>query len=242
MSGMKKDGGAQRLDKLISDGRLISRSEARELVRSGRVCVDGAAVTQPDARVEPERVSVDGQSLGGRRFHYLMLDKPAGVLSATQDGRGETVLGLLPAEYRRLALFPVGRLDQDTTGLLLLTNDGDFAHRVISPRSGIRKRYIAEVDGELTPADVEAFAQGLTLADGTRCLPARLELLGDRRCAVTVTEGKYHQVKRMLASRGAPVILLRRMSVGALVLDGTLGPGGSRELTEAERDAVLTID
>ena len=148
-----------------------------------------------------------------------MMDKPVGVVTATEDREQKTVLDLLPPELRRMGLFPVGRLDKDTSGLLLLTDDGEFAHRVISPKSGVEKRYKAQVGGAKPDAeDVEAFAAGLTLGDGTECLPAKLGAAGPGRCLVTVTEGKYHQVKRMLAARGKPVQTLRRLAVGELVL------------------------
>lgn len=230
-----------RLDRLLSELGVASRRELRQIIRSGRVRVDGLAVTEPDRRVDPERdeILLDGESVRWRRFRYFMMDKPAGVLSVTEDRRQPTVLDLLPEELRRLSLFPVGRLDKDTSGLLLLTNDGDFAHRVISPRSGVEKRYRAEVEGVPDEADARAFAEGITLADGTRCLPAKLEITGGSVCFVTVTEGKYHQVKRMLASRGKPVTALRRLSAGALSLDEDLGPGGIRELADADLCKVL---
>ena len=138
-----------------------------------------------------------------------------------------------------MGLFPVGRLDKDTSGLLLLTNDGELAHKIISPKSGIPKRYLAEVEGEPDAEDVRAFREGLVLGDGTQCLPAELELLGGKTCLVTVMEGKYHQVKRMLAARGKPVRALRRLAVGGLELDESLGPGGFRELTEEDLCKVL---
>ena len=163
-----------------------------------------------------------------------MMNKPAGVLSATEDGRQKTVLDLVSPQMKRLGLFPVGRLDKDTRGLLLLTDDGDFAHRVISPKSEVEKLYYARVEGEPCAEDAEAFARGIVLADGTRCLPARLQLLGGDECLVTVMEGKYHQVKRMLASRGKPVLELRRLSIGRLELDENLQPGEYQEMTQED--------
>lgn len=230
-----------RLDRLLSELGAASRSELRQIIRRGRVSVDGVVVTEPERRVDPEgsEIRLDGELLTYRRFRYFMMDKPAGVLSVTEDRKQKTVLDLLPPELRRLDLFPVGRLDKDTSGLLLLTNDGDFAHRVISPKSGVEKRYRAEVEGVPDEADVKAFAEGLTLGDGTKCLPARLEITGANTCYVTVMEGKYHQVKRMLASRGKPVVSLRRLSVGALELDEALGPGGFRELEKNDLCKVL---
>lgn len=232
---------SMRLDRLLSELGAASRSELRQIIRRGRVSVDGVVVTEPERRVDPEgsEIRLDGELLTYRRFRYFMMDKPAGVLSVTEDRKQKTVLDLLPPELKRLDLFPVGRLDKDTSGLLILTNDGDFAHRVISPKSGVEKRYRAEVEGVPDEADVKAFAEGLTLGDGTKCLPARLEITGANICYVTVMEGKYHQVKRMLASRGKPVVSLRRLSVGALELDEALGPGGFRELEKNDLCKVL---
>lgn len=231
----------KRLDKLLSDMGIASRSELKNIIKSGRVTVDGKAVTVPDAKFDSESclVCLDGKSLNVQKFHYYMMDKPAGVLSVTEDKKQKTVLDLLPDEQRRMALFPVGRLDKDTSGLLLLTNDGDFAHKVISPKSGVEKLYFALVDGEPDESDVEAFERGIVLKDGTECLPAKLELLGGSRCHVTVMEGKYHQVKRMLASRGKPVLELRRLAVGGLQLGDELGSGGFRELNEDDLCKVL---
>ena len=230
-----------RLDKLLSELGVASRRELREIIRSGRVRVGGAAVTAPEFRVDPQisEICLDGEVLRWQRWRYFMMDKPEGVLSVTEDRRQETVLDLLPPELKRLELFPVGRLDKDTSGLLLLTNDGDFAHRVISPKSDVPKRYRAEVEGVPDEKDVRAFAGGIILGDGTRCLPARLETTGENVCFVTVMEGKYHQVKRMLAACGKPVTRLRRLSVGALTLDESLEPGGIRELGQEDLCKVL---
>ncbi len=223
-----------RLDKLLADMGVASRRELREIIRAGRVQVDGVPETRPERKLEADTalVSLDGKALRYRRFHYYMMDKPVGVLTATEDKTQQTVLDLLPPELRRLGLFPVGRLDKDTSGLLLLTDDGDFVHRVISPKSCVKKRYYAEVEGEADEEDAAAFSRGIVLKDGTQCLPAELELLGGGRCVVTVMEGKYHQVRRMLASRGKPVLVLRRLSIGGLSLGEELGPGGFRELGE----------
>ena len=225
-----------RLDKFLADMGIATRKELKQIIKSGRVCVNGAAVTQPEMKLDAEKstVTLDGRALNYTRYHYYMMDKPAGILSVTEDKKQETVLSLVTPEMRRMGLFPVGRLDKDTSGLLLLTDDGDFAHRVISPKSGVQKLYYARVDGKLDDADIAAFAEGIVLKDGTRCLPAKLELTGENECLVTVMEGKYHQVRRMLASRGAPVIELRRLSIGALKLDESLGAGGFRELDQTE--------
>lgn len=230
-----------RLDKYLSDCGAASRRESKRLIRAGRVTVDGRPAAGPEQALEPEtaRVCLDGAPLRYSRFHYYMMDKPAGVLTATRDGAQKTVLDLLPPELRR-GLVPAGRLDKDTTGLLLLTDDGDYVHRVISPRSHVPKVYLARTDGMPTRADVERFARGVTLGDGTRCLPARLELLPEQGgCCVTVREGKYHMVKRMLAGCGTPVLALRRLAIGALELDASLGPGGFRALSAAEAERVF---
>lgn len=232
-----------RLDKFLCDLGAGSRREARERIRAGRVRVDGRAVTAPETKLDPASalVTLDGERLVWAAHHYYMLNKPAGVLSATEDRAQRTVLDLLPPELRRLGLFPVGRLDRDTRGLLLLTDDGDFAHRVISPKCAVEKRYYALVEGELSGEDAAAFEKGLVLGDGTSCRPARLELLGGGACIVTLTEGKYHQVKRMLASRGAPVRELKRLSIGALALPEELAEGELRELGEDDLCRVFMV-
>ncbi len=225
-----------RLDKYLSEQGIASRKELKEIIRSGRVSVDGVCLTQPEAKVDPERsvILVDGKQISSARTHSYMLHKPLGVVTATEDRSEKTVLDLLPQELRRLGLFPVGRLDKDTSGLLILTNDGDFAHRVISPKSTVEKCYSASVDGTLDEEDCRAFREGIILKDGTRCLPAKLEILEKDRCLVRVVEGKYHQVRRMLASRGKPVLTLHRLSIGELRLDDSLAPGAWRELSEED--------
>lgn len=230
-----------RLDKFLSELGVASRKELRQIIKSGRVLVNGAAVNAPEHKLDPERdtVVLDGKLLSYVKFRYFMLDKPSGVLSATEDRRQKTVLDLLPPELQALELFPVGRLDKDTSGLLLLTNDGDFAHRVISPKSEVEKLYYAKVDGVPDESDAAAFAEGIVLGDGTKCLPAKLEPLGCGECLVTVMEGKYHQVKRMLASRGKPVLELRRLAVGGLALDAASEPGQWRELGEDDLCSVF---
>ena len=225
-----------RLDKLLADSGQFTRSEARNAIRSGRVTVNGIVESKPEAKYDEEsgRICIDGETINCASKRYLMLYKPAGVLSATDDPRQPTVLDLLPRSFQRLKLFPVGRLDKDTTGLLLLTNDGDFAHRVISPKKHVPKRYRAVLDRPVTAEDVQAFADGIMLADGTQCLPAVLAPSEETTGIVTVYEGKYHQVKRMFASRGKAVTALHREQIGALVLDPSLFPGDWRELREEE--------
>ena len=229
-----------RLDKILTDTGRWSRKESREVIRAGRVTVGGTVVRRPEQKADPqaEEIAVDGAPLGWSAHSYLMLHKPAGVLTATEDRSAPTVLDLVPAGLRRPGLAPVGRLDKDTTGLLLLTDDGALAHALLSPRRHVDKVYLAQIEGTVREEDCAAFRAGLTLGDGTKCLPAELEGLGPGRCRVTVREGKYHQVKRMLALRGLPVRALSRISFGPLRLDGALAPGQVRALTAAEIDAL----
>lgn len=233
----------ERLDKLLAGTGKWSRREVKALVRQGLVRVDGRLAASAEDKLDPAAaiVTVAGETISLRRFTYVMLHKPAGVLTATEDRKQPTVLDLLPPELRRIGLAPVGRLDKDTEGLLLLTNDGELAHRLLSPKYHVDKRYLARVDGELSAADTEAFARGMTLGDGLECLPAELELLPGRVCIVTLREGKFHQVKRMLAARGAPVLYLKRLSMGPLTLDDSLAAGAYRLLRAEEISALYRV-
>ncbi len=224
--------GKQRLDKIISSQFNISRSEARASIRRGQVCVDGNILKDFGALIDPEiqSVSLGGQSLNFKEHIYVMLNKPKGVLSASTDKNRETVVDLLPLELSRNGLFPVGRLDKDTTGLIIITDDGDFAHKVISPKKEVNKTYIATLDGEVTNDMCDKFAEGVVLADGTKCRKARLEPLPERRAKITIYEGKYHQIKRMFGTVGLGVNELHRISVGGLVLPEDLECGKCVEL------------
>ena len=227
----------ERIDKLLSSTGRWSRREVKQLVKEGRVLADGLPVNAADQKIDPETAAlqVDGEVLTIRKYTYVMMNKPAGVLSATEDARQETVLDLLPPDLRKQNLFPVGRLDKDSQGLLLLTNDGGLAHRLLSPKKHVDKVYYIRTEAPLSPEDQAAFAEGVILADGTACLPAKLELLGDgREALVTMHEGKYHQIKRMIASRGTAVCQLKRLSMGTLVLDQNLKEGEFRLLTGEE--------
>lgn len=226
----------ERLDKLLAGTGKWSRREVKALVRQGLVRVDGRLAASAEDKLDPAAaiVTVADETVALHRFTYVLLHKPAGLLTATEDRKQPTVLDLLPPELRRIGLAPVGRLDKDTEGLLLLTNDGELAHRLLSPKYHVEKRYLARVDGELSAADAEAFARGMTLGDGLECLPAGLEVLPDRVCIVTLREGKFHQVKRMLAARGAPVLYLKRLSMGPLTLDDSLAAGAYRLLRAEE--------
>lgn len=230
----------ERLDKVISATGKKSRREVKELVRQGRIYVDGKAASSADMKVDPDQseILLDGVSIGYEKFTYIMLHKPAGVLSAVEDKRQKTVLDLLPEELQRRGLSPVGRLDKDTEGLLILTNDGELTHRLLSPKHHVDKVYYARVEGCLEKTDCHAFAQGMTLGDGLECMPAGLEILSPHEALVTLQEGKYHQVKRMLAARGKPVIYLKRLSMGTLRLDESLHPGEFRVLTREEVESL----
>lgn len=232
----------ERLDKLLADTGRWSRRESRALIRQGRVTANGEPCRSPEEKYDRDglNLQVDGASVFAEKYTYLMLHKPGGLLSATQDRKQRTVLDLLPAELRRRELFPVGRLDKDTEGLLLLTNHGELAHRLLSPRHHVDKVYLVRVDGRLDQTDIAAFAIGMQLGDGLACLPAVLEPLEDPSWGnVILQEGKFHQIKRMLAARGKPVLYLKRLSMGPLVLDPDLKPGEFRALTERERNALL---
>lgn len=239
----REESALERLDKLLASTGRWSRREVKELVRQGRVRADGRVVLKPEEKLDPAAsLTVDGAPVDFATFVYLMLHKPAGLLSATEDRDQLTVLDLLPPELKRRGLFPVGRLDKDTTGLLLLTDDGDLAHRLLSPKKHVDKVYLAQVEGRTDRADTAALAAGLVLGDGLRCLPAGLEPLGDgSRCLVTLREGKYHQVKRMLAARGKPVVSLHRLSMGTLTLDEGLKPGQWRFLTPQEEEELRRL-
>lgn len=231
----------ERLDKILSGTGRWSRREVKDLVKAGRVTADGAVVARPEEKFDRMStvLAVDGEAVDGEKYVYLMLHKPGGVLSATEDPKQPTVLDLLPAHLRRVGLFPVGRLDKDTEGLLLLTNDGPLGHRLLAPKKHVDKVYFVRVDGKLDREDIAAFRSGMTLGDGLQCLPAELEVLeAPDTGLVTLREGKYHQVKRMLAARGKPVIYLKRLSMGPITLDPALELGAWRPLTGVERAAL----
>ena len=227
-----------RLDKLLTALGVASRSGCRQVLKSGRVRINGKTVADAGAGVSPEdQVYLDGQLLDVRLERHVMLYKPGGILTAAEDKKQQTVMDLLPEVYRSLRCMPVGRLDKDTTGLLLLTTDGEMAHRLIAPQRHVDKVYRATVDGALDESDAAAFAQGVPLKDFT-ALPAKMQILSSDTALVTVQEGKYHQVKRMFGARGKQVLALHRLSFGPLVLDDALRPGEYRELTKEETAAL----
>ena len=225
----------ERLDKFLCDCGAGTRSQVKAILKSGAVTVDGAVERDNSRKVDPETqvICLRGERLGKTGRVVIMLNKPAGFVTATEDANDRTVMELLPAEMKHLELKPVGRLDKATEGLLLFTNDGDLLHRLISPKKEVPKIYYARHEGTATEEDVAAFREGLILADGTKCLPAKLESLGEGESLITVCEGKYHQVRRMMASRRMHVTYLERRQEGTLTL-GDLPRGQVRELTEAE--------
>lgn len=225
----------ERLDKFLCDSGVGTRSQVKAILKAGRVAVDGKPEKDNSRKIDPatQAITLDGEVLGGYRRIVLMLNKPEGFVTATEDKNDKTVMELLPPEYRNMDLKPVGRLDKATEGLLLFTNDGDLLHRLISPKKEVPKVYYAKHEGTAGEADVAAFASGLTLRDGLECLPAKLEPLGAGESLITVYEGKYHQVRRMMASRNMTVLYLERRQEGHLTL-GDLPRGQVRELTEEE--------
>ena len=228
-----------RLDKFLCDSGVDTRSQVKAILKSGRVTVDGKAEKDGSRKIDPDKstVCLDGEQLGGKRRTVVMLNKPAGYVTATEDPVEKTVMELLPPELKHLDLKPVGRLDKATEGLLLFTNDGDLLHRLISPKKEVPKVYYARHEGSAGEEDIAAFAAGLTLRDGTVCLPAKLQPLGPGESLVTVCEGKYHQVRRMMASRDMTVLYLERRQEGDLTL-GDLPRGAVRELTAEELESL----
>ena len=230
----------ERLDKFLCDCGVGTRSQVKAILKSGRVTVDGAAERDNSRKIDPQknRICLDGQELNQTGRVVVMLNKPAGYVTATEDARDQTVMELLPQEYKHMQLRPVGRLDKATEGLLLFTNDGDLLHKLISPKKEVPKIYYARHEGTAGEEDIAAFTEGLELADGTKCLPAVLQPIGPGESLITVCEGKYHQVRRMMAARRMHVDYLERRQEGPLTL-GDLPRGQVRALTEEEIAALL---
>ena len=229
-----------RLDKFLSQAGVASRRQLRDIIRGGAVRIDGAVVTDYAFKFDENtaEVTVNGAPVREQKTLVVMMNKPAGYITATEDARKATVMELLPARLRDRQLKPIGRLDKETEGLLLFTNDGALLHRIVSPRHAVEKEYYAEHEGVVTADDVAAFARGLTLRDGTVCRPAKLESLELGRSLITVSEGRYHQVRRMMSARGMFVTYLRRVREGGLTL-GDLEPGGVRVLSGKEVDSLF---
>lgn len=235
-----------RIDKLLANSGYGSRKEVKQLLKKGQVTVNGVEVKQPKEHVDPtlDAVEVLGEKLHYQEFVYFMLNKPPGVVSATEDMRDETVIDLLELADQVRSPFPVGRLDKDTEGLLLLTNDGKLAHQLLSPKKDVGKRYYATVRGEVSEADIAAFKQGVILDDGYQTKPADLTIIESGETStieLVISEGKFHQVKRMFESVGKQVVYLKRLKMGELELDPSLELGEYRELTENELSYLRTL-
>ena len=237
-----------RLDKCLADCGLGTRSEVKSLLKAKRITVNGKVVTNGKVQVNPEvdELMFDGEKIQYEEFVYIMMNKPKGVVSATEDNLHKTVLDLIDPIYFKKGVFPVGRLDIDTHGLLLLTNDGELAHRLLSPKKHVTKIYQARVEGVMTSEDATAFEKGIVLADGTQCLPAVLDILSTTQneslVQIHLKEGKFHQVKRMVKACGKTVVDLERLTMGPLRLDKELALGESRPLTEEERQSLEIND
>lgn len=232
-----------RLDKLLSNMGYGSRKEVKQLLKQKGVTVDGEIVKNPAMHVEPEKqeIYVYGEKVEYKEFIYLMLNKPPGVISATEDFKDRTVIDLLSPIDRHYKPFPVGRLDKDTVGLLLITNDGQLAHNILSPKKHVPKTYYAKIDGVVTEEDVQTFSHGVTLDDGYVTLPSKLEIIHRGETSeieLTIFEGKFHQVKRMFEAVGKRVVFLKRISMGDLKLDPNLKYGEYRELTNEELESI----
>lgn len=233
----------ERTDKILSSQGSMSRSEVKELIKKGKVLANGRPVKKPEEKYDPETTEfvVDGKRTEFRKFVYIMMNKPKGVLSASRDRNEKTVIDLLPPEMKRKDLFPAGRLDRDTEGFMLITDDGELAHKMLSPKSHVYKLYEAECSRELCEEDVRKFAKGIVCGD-IEFLPAQMKLLGENRALVEICEGKFHQIKKMFQSVGTEVTALKRLRIGAVFLDPELAPGESRYLTEGEIIDILSLN
>lgn len=233
----------ERLVKIIASQGKYSRSEVKKLVKAGLVTLNGEKVKSADVKadVEKDNIAVDGENISYKKHIYIMLNKPQGVVSATDDPVHKTVIDLVPPELFRKGLFPAGRLDGDTTGFVLITDDGDFAHRILSPKNHIMKTYHATLDHSLTDDDIKKFTGGIELRDGTLCLEAQVKMLTDEPpvAEVKIHEGKYHQIKRMFAALGNRVVALKRVKMGGLDLDKSLKEGECREITAQELEFIV---
>ncbi len=226
----------ERLDKVISTQTSYSRKDIKRMARAGEILLNGEICKNSDVKIDPDKdvITVCGEKIGYKKYVYYMMNKPKGVLSASNDKNATTVVDILPEEYKRKNLFPAGRLDKDTTGLLIITDDGDFAHRMLSPNKKVYKHYIATLDKKLDDSVKSKFENGIVLADGTVCQKAYFEKLGDNKALVKICEGKFHQVKKMFLSCSYTVLELERVRIGTLRLDSKLQPSQVRELTESE--------
>ncbi|MBA5850859.1 rRNA pseudouridine synthase [Clostridium sp. cel8] len=234
----------ERLDKILANLGYGTRKEVKNIVKSGRIKINGCLVKDSSIKVNPDidKIELDDEQIHYKKYIYILMNKPSGVVSATYDSYDETVIDLLEPEHRAFNPFPVGRLDKDTVGLIIITNDGEINHRLISPKWHIDKVYYAEIDKKVDEKDIEAFKKGIILDDGYKCMPANLEIINSDKDGsmvnVTVQEGKFHQVKRMFESLGKNVVYLKRIKVGPIELDDDLDEGSYRELSEFELKSV----
>lgn len=228
----------ERLDKILASQGAKSRKDVKEIIKSGRVAVNGKTVRDSSVKIsDTDCVSLDGNILTLKKHIYLMLNKPEGIVSASDSKTEKTVVDLVPDEFFRSGLFPAGRLDKDTVGFVIITDDGDFAHRILSPKNHIVKTYEARLAKTLTEEQRQLIQKGIVLSDGTTCLESRIKILengDDSLVAIQICEGKYHQIKRMFAAAGNKVVSLKRTKMGDLELDASLLPGECREITSEE--------
>ncbi len=231
----------ERLDKIIANQFNISRKDARAAIQKGSVTVDGIVIRTISQSVDTKsEIIFGGQTMVYQKYVYILMNKPKGVLSASNDKKRKTVVDLVPEQWRRPNLFPVGRLDKDTTGLLIITDDGDFAHRAIAPNKNVFKTYEVELDGTVTPEMVSIFSNGVVLADGTVCKKAILKPISQAKAEIKISEGKYHQIKRMFGTVGLGVNELKRISIGGLSLPSNLSVGECKQLTDKEISLIFT--
>ena len=234
-----------RIDKMLSNCGVGSRKDVKEFVKFGRITVDGQIIKKSDVKIDPyvNVICLDGKKIEYKEFIYLIMNKPAGVISATEDKKEKTVIDILPEEYKKFNVFPVGRLDKDTVGLLILTNDGDFAHNTLSPKKHVWKKYFATVSGIVTEEDIVKFSEGIIFENGEVCKSAKLEICeingNNTNVLVEISEGKFHQVKKMFKVVGKEVLFLKRVKFGGLDLDKNLTEGKTRELTEKEFELIF---
>lgn len=233
----------ERLDKIIANSGTLSRKEVHRLIKSGSVSVNGITTKDRGFCIDPEKaeIKINGQTVSLEKYVYIMLNKPEGIVSATKDPKEKTVIDLVPVEFKKKNLFPAGRLDRNTTGFVLITDNGDFAHRILSPKNHIEKTYEARLAERIGACALEEVAKGITLGDGTECLPAKVKILEDGEnplVEIKICEGKYHQIKRMFAAVGNAVIELKRVKMGEMPLDEALAPGECRLLTKQEVELI----
>ena len=234
----------ERLDKILASQGTLSRKEVRELIKKGRVALNGAVVKDSSVKIDEkcDTITFDGQLLQLKKHIYIMMNKPQGIISASDSNKEETVVDLVPDHLYRKGLFPAGRLDKDTTGFVLITDDGDFAHRILSPKNHIFKTYVAQLDHPLEEVHIERLENGIVLGDGTELKGSRVEVIEDADkpfVRIMICEGKYHQVKRMFAATGNRVLTLHREKMGNLHLDDSLEPGECREITPDELEKII---